>query len=237
MQPLDIMKMVRKAVEILTSGKPYTRVELFSDSSERNLQRRVLDRLVSEEILSKEEIGSASSVVVKYQMMNAEELGFFLQKDGLLVSLIWPHNPPPEVVAKLPIPHAVLSPTTASRLKEAIPPPPPPPMPPIPAFARVATTPVAAAPTLPVKVVAGNEPFTGPGGKMFVWVQDETGMKAVPYIPPPPPEKPESELSDRELMERMILLFHAAMESIIYMRDAIDEIRETMNALRKDLGG
>ena len=217
MKPIETMKMVRKAIELLTSGKQYTRVELFPAAMDRHLQKRVLDRLVEEEVLSKAEVGSESSVVIKYKAQDLEELHLFLTSDSLLVKLIWPNDPPEEVMPKPADPPPAVNPIVAARL----PPPKHTPMP--------IDPPTRPVPTL-VKPVP-TEPFQGPDGKQYVWVADGNKMKAELYTPPV------EEMDEKALLARQVILLDALMESIVYMRDQQDEMKRELTALRKDLGG
>ena len=86
------LNLVSDALEILRSGKPHSRSELFpnSDKELNSFQRKVLGNLVELGVIARQESGDPNSPTVRYLLRNRKELENLLSSETALSRVIWP---------------------------------------------------------------------------------------------------------------------------------------------------
>lgn len=96
------------ALEMLRSGKAYTRFELFPNSGNRVFQKKVTAALVEHGVLHRKEIGDPKAPTVQFILKSRRELERLINDEVALSRLIWPgavgvSDKPPEMPPMLQV--------------------------------------------------------------------------------------------------------------------------------------
>jgi hypothetical protein len=102
--------MVHDALELLLSAKPMTRAELFvgAPANTRPFQRRVIDNLVEQGVVSKQnDGGDPNSPTISIKLKDRRRLEKILEDEVELTRVIWPGSVPPALPSDRPPPEDV----------------------------------------------------------------------------------------------------------------------------------
>jgi hypothetical protein len=203
---------VRRALRTLRKGVAATRNELFKDMPDgegnKPFSRKVMNKLVACGAVRRTEIPGLMQASI-YVLSSAEKLDFIMESDESISDFLW--APEKELALGPPIPTVPPKQAELALVRGV-------PDPNIPLFKRPTNGTTAHA--------VDQQRKGGP--------PPASSLAPAPYIPQPgekPPEDMGTIETTNKLLAELIETMHTSLQSTIYARDAVDDIRKEIKAL------